>query len=74
MTIPCLIRYNKIKDKWLESFFSQSENKWLSVVKNIVAEDEWCAEAYLETDYSVLNKKSFELEVKKYMLFNELNK
>jgi len=32
--------------------------------------DEWCAEAYIETDYSSLTKESFEADLKKFMLFN----
>ncbi len=30
----------------------------------VTAEDEWCAEAYLETDYSTLSTDEFERELK----------
>lgn len=39
----------------------------------VKAEDEWCAEAYMETDYSTLTTESFERELKKYVAFRILN-
>lgn len=34
---------------------------------------EWCAEAYLETDYSDLSDSDFITELKKYSAFKVLN-
>ena len=31
--------------------------------------DEWCAEAYLETDYSDVTEKDFDIEVRKFLSF-----
>jgi hypothetical protein len=36
------------------------------------AEDEWCAEAYMETDYSALTQAGFEETVRKYAMFRLL--
>ncbi|EIE0063899.1 hypothetical protein OS288_004841 [Salmonella enterica] len=38
-------------------------------MKEVTASDEWCAEAYMETDYSTLTKADFELVVKNYAIF-----
>jgi type I restriction enzyme M protein len=35
--------------------------------------DEWCAEAYMETDYSTLSSADFEREIKKYLVFKIMN-
>ncbi|MBP5127184.1 hypothetical protein [Pseudomonas protegens] len=35
--------------------------------------DEWCAEAYMETDYSTITKDDFERELKKYVVFKILH-
>lgn len=65
-----------IKDKWVET-----ENKWydtyrrkltipgLSVCKNISPSMEWCAEAYMETDYSTLSEKDFVDKLRDYAAF-----
>ena len=41
-------------------------------MQEVKAEDEWCAEAYMETDYSALTKTNFELVVKNYAIFRLL--
>lgn len=40
---------------------------------HVEAKDEWCAEAYMETDYSFLNRKDFERTVKQYIAYKFLN-
>ncbi len=65
-------KYEEIKSRWLKSFFSQSSIPWLSITKHVEWNDEWCWEAYLETDYSSLNEKDFIEEIKKYLMFNNL--
>ncbi len=44
----------------------------LSVNEIVGAKDEWCAEAYMETDYSKLTQEDFLKTIKEYILFNEL--
>ena len=41
-----------------------------SATYKVNSSDEWCAEAYIETDYSSLTRESFEADLKKFMLFN----
>jgi type I restriction enzyme M protein len=66
-------KYEEIKIEWLKSFFAQSSIPWLSITKHVEWNDEWCAEAYMETDYSTLNQNNFIEEMKKYVLFKQLN-
>ena len=40
---------------------------------HVSAKDEWCAEAYMETDYSQLNQIDFEFVVKQYIAYKFLN-
>ncbi|MDP1443107.1 HsdM family class I SAM-dependent methyltransferase [Priestia megaterium] len=61
--------WEPIKNEWLGNYFSKKEEAGASVLKKVTANDEWCAEAYLETDYSDINTEDFERELKKYMIF-----
>lgn len=65
-------KWNDIKNKWVDSFINRKSIPGISVTKVVKAEDEWCAEAYMETDYSKLSKSNFERNIKEYVLFNEL--
>lgn len=65
-----------VKDKWVET-----EKKWydtyrsrltipgLSVCKSVTSSMEWCAEAYMETDYSTLSKMDFVEKLRDYAAF-----
>lgn len=67
-------RWPEIKEKWLCAFTNRKEISGFSVRKKVTINDEWCAEAYLETDYSDIAEKEFEKELKKYWMFKILNK
>ena len=47
-----------IRKDWL-AMYRRTEIAGKGVWKKIKAEDEWCAEAYLETDFSTLNEAEF---------------
>jgi type I restriction enzyme M protein len=66
-------KWPKIKADFLKAYSNSKEIAGLSVKKAITAEDEWCAEAYMQTDYSHLKEEDFALTVKKYVLFKQLN-
>ena len=53
--------------------YRKKELPGLSVWKKVGINDEWCAEAYLETDYSDLKEEDFEKELEKYFVFKSLN-
>ena len=42
-------------------------------MREVTAKDEWCVEAYMETDYSKITFDDFENTVKKYLMFNMMD-
>ncbi|MCK9163171.1 MAG: SAM-dependent methyltransferase, partial [Bacteroidales bacterium] len=66
-------RYKEIKGKWLNAYNNKKEIPGLSVMQEVSADDEWCAEAYMETDYSKINQTDFEKKVRDYIAFKFLN-
>jgi type I restriction-modification system DNA methylase subunit len=65
-------RWHDIKKYWLDAYRNKKEIAGFSVLQHVDVNDEWCAEAYMETDYSFLKVEDFEREIKKYLLFKEL--
>jgi type I restriction-modification system DNA methylase subunit len=65
-------KWSGIKEKWIDSYVNRKNVPGLSVNKKVDASDEWCAEAYMETDYSTLTKDSFIDTLKQYVLFSEV--
>ncbi|MDR3046242.1 MAG: N-6 DNA methylase [Bacteroidales bacterium] len=73
--IDALGKWEPIKEKWLSSFINRKEEPGLSVNKEVTAEVEWLAEAYMVTDYSILNDTDFEnafLDYAAFLLKNKL--
>ena len=65
-------RYYKwpaIRDRWIESFRNREVHAGESVMASVTAEDEWVAEAYMETNYSTLSQADFEKVLLDYALF-----
>ncbi|PFJ22617.1 type I restriction endonuclease subunit M [Bacillus cereus] len=62
-----------IRNSWIEAYRNRDEIPGLAVKKQVDHTDEWCAEAYLETDYSTLSAKDFEEEVRKYVVYRMIN-
>lgn len=58
-----------MKKKWLNLFRNKKEQDGLSVMRQVGSEDEWLAEAYMKTDYSVLTMSHFEKTVREYASF-----
>jgi type I restriction enzyme M protein len=59
----------QIRDRWVEIYRNREVHAGESVMQSVTAADEWCAEAYMETDYSVLTQAEFEKVVQNYALF-----
>jgi hypothetical protein len=69
-------KWNEIKNKWLLTYFNKEEIDGFSIVREVSEKDEWCAEAYMETDYSTLKKQDFEdvlLEYSSFLFANRLS-
>lgn len=60
---------NEIEPLWLDLYFNRKEVDGLSVVKEVSAEDEWLAEAYMKTDYSTLKEEDFQFTLNNYLAF-----
>jgi type I restriction enzyme M protein len=58
-----------IKEKWITSYINKEEIAGFSVTKTVCAEDEWCAESYIETDYSAIKNDDFKKTLVAYMAF-----
>ncbi len=70
--------YNKwemTKTYWLENYRNKDEHIGHSVKKSVTPKDEWCSEAYIDTDYSILSNGDFIKNIKQYLtyLFNRSN-
>jgi type I restriction-modification system DNA methylase subunit len=63
-------KWDEIKKVWISSYHNRDDISGQSVKRVVNHLDEWCAEAYMETDYSSLTQADFEREVKKFTLFN----
>lgn len=59
-----------IRDRWVEMYHNREVYAGESVIQAVTAEDEWCAEAYMETDYLTLTQADYEQVVKKFLMFN----
>ena len=57
------------KRMWVESFMNREVISEFSVMQEVTADMEWCAEAYLEADYSKLTQADFKETIKNYVLF-----
>ncbi|WP_208952332.1 class I SAM-dependent DNA methyltransferase [Rahnella sp. ChDrAdgB13] len=62
--------WNYIRDRWIDMYRNREVYPGESATYRVTTTDEWCAEAYIETDYSSLTKEVFEQDIKKFLLFN----
>ena len=59
-----------IREAWLKGFHARATIAGQSIVREVDANDEWLAEAYLETDYGSLTPKDFSAVVREYAIFD----
>lgn len=62
-----------IRDSWVDAYRNRDEVAGECVKRTVTHDDEWVAEAYMETDYSDISKDEFEKTVKDYFVFKILN-
>ncbi|QPQ54216.1 N-6 DNA methylase [Allosphingosinicella flava] len=60
--------WDTIKVTWLSAYLNRESKPGLSVVRAVAGSDEWCAEAYMETDYTKLTPSDFERAVRDYAI------
>lgn len=54
---------------WLDLYKNKREVPGLSVMRRVNWEDEWLAEAYMETDYSTLNETDFQKTINDFLAY-----
>lgn len=61
--------WEQTEKKWLDLYRNKIEVAGLSVMQKVTYEDEWLAEAYMETDYSTLSDDDFQRTINNYLSF-----
>ena len=62
-------QWGAIKAQWLNCYLNRESVVNLSVLRAVTASDEWCAEAYMETDYTTIRKEDFQQALREYVAF-----
>lgn len=62
-------RWNDIENEWMNLYLHRETKAGMSVCQYVEEEDEWCAEAYMETDYSQLTDEDFIHKMRDYAAF-----
>ena len=60
-------QWESIRDGWVGAFLNRKEKAEFSLMRTVGAEDEWCAEAHMKTNYSKLKKEDFISTVQNYV-------
>lgn len=63
----------KIREGWVEAYRNRDDVPGESMKFKVNHQLEWCAEAYMETDYSIITKSDYEKAVKKFLIFKLFN-
>ncbi len=66
-------KWESIKDEWTYLYRSNEEVVGKSVKHFVTEKDEWCAEAYMETDYTQLSQSDFIRIIKQYISYKFIN-
>ena len=61
--------WKNIKEQWVSAYLNKEVIPEFSIMQKVTAEMEWCAEAYLETDYSKLTIADYIGTIKDFFLF-----
>ena len=66
-------QWDSIRKTWVDAFKNRKVIPGLSILQKVSAKDEWCAEAYMETDYSTLTQSDFEDVMRNFAMFRLAN-
>lgn len=64
--IDAISKWSSIKSSWISAYLNKESIVGLSVTKHVTPEDEWCAEAYMNTDFSKIEPSDFAYPIKNY--------
>ena len=62
-------KWETIKAEWLRLYREKEEKEGMSTKTKVKDADEWLCEAYMETDYSNLSARDFEVTVRDYVAY-----
>ena len=62
-----------IRTKWIDAYRNKDDIPGESIKHLVNHQDEWCAEAYMETDYTAITRTDYEKAVKKMLIFKLFN-
>jgi type I restriction-modification system DNA methylase subunit len=62
-----------IRDSWVQAFRNREIVSGLSVMREVGAGDEWCAEAYLATDYDAIDMTMLFASSRRYVISQVMN-
>ena len=60
---------NRNKNEWISHWINHKVTPGLSVCRALSANDEWCAELFMTTDYSLLQQEMFEQKIRDYVSY-----
>ena len=61
--------WSSIKEEWINLYREKIAIPGKSTLACVTGEDEWIAEAYMETDYSLLKENDFEIMIRDYYAY-----
>lgn len=67
-------KWDLIRDAWVDAFRNRDDIPGVSIKKLVGPLDEWCAEAYMDTDYAALSKANLATEIKKHLSYKLMEK
>ena len=62
-------KWESIRDNFVEMYRNREVHAGKSVIHKVNADDEWCAEAYMQTDYEQITKEDYANTVRSYIVF-----
>lgn len=62
--------WDGIREKWVTAYKNREVIDNFSFMREVTEKDEWCVEAYLQTNYDEITFEDYETTVKKYLLFH----
>ena len=65
-------KWEQTRKEWVTMFRNRGVTKGWSLMREVSASDEWCVEAYMETDYSQLKREDFIKVVRNYVIYEFL--
>ena len=63
-------KWSNMEKSWLENYRNKEEIIGHSIKKVVTAKNEWCVEAYMQTDFSRLNKEKFQKALKECIVYS----